>query len=101
MAFLVPLVLSVRHRSLVLRVSATVLPPEPDGHGYGEQASTTAEPNQSAVAVGVLRSIFGKVHVCGQAAAEVTNADLHGNADRALGGAADAVAIPSNDRRHV
>lgn len=42
-----------------------------------------------------LGRVLGEVHVCGEHAAQVADADLHGHSDGALGRAADVVGVPA------
>jgi len=97
----ISLLLGVLARRLVLTVTAGILAAQVDGHEDGQAESHELASQERAVAGVVLRAVLGEVEVGRDGTTEVAKADVHGDTNTALQGAADIVAIPGNTLRHV
>lgn len=89
-----PFLLGVLAWRLVFAVTAGVLPTQVDGHEDGQNGSHDLAGEKSAEAGVVAGAVLGQEEVGRNGTAQVAEADVHGNADTALEGTANVVAVP-------
>lgn len=96
------LTLSILLRQLSRRhLPPLILPPQVKRHERAEHQTHRLEPDQNRMSGGELRCICGAVDVGGNNTTDVTEGDVHGHSDAALGRAADVVAVPRDALRDV
>lgn len=101
MLFLEPLLLGVLRWGLEGPVAAGVFPAEVDVHEDREDQGHGVKAKQGAVARNVARSVLLQVEEGRDGAAEVAEADVHGDTDTTLERAADVVSVPCDTLGHV
>jgi hypothetical protein len=92
---------AVLRKRLILPIPARVLPPAPDRHNRTQRTRHRQHPNEHSIPLVEPRPLLRLEQESGDTAAEVTAADVHGDADTALGAAADVVPVPGDSRRDV
>jgi len=92
---------SVHLRRLVDGIPARILASEVDSHESLQRDTHGEQTDQDAVTLNKARTSLGKVDETGKHTTEVTETDVHGDTDTALGGSADVVAVPGDTLGHV
>lgn len=96
-----PLRLIVLSRCLVHAIPSCILPPQVQRHEDAQAARHGLQAQQGTVTGVVLGPVLGLVQVRGDHTAHVAEADVHRDADAALQGAANIVAVPGYALGHI
>ena len=86
---------------LVHLIPPPILPAQPPRHEDAEDCAHGNGAKQDAVTRDEARGIIIAIYKSGNGTAEVTEADMHGNADATFHRAADVVAVPGHTLGHV